>query len=266
MLRSTIYKFTAACLFLMMVAVGCGDNSTGTEPGEPPEIPEITAAQPDFSYFNDGQASKSKAQNGDAYGSAQSTALGAQIYFSFGQIGTSYFNMAEGEEPDFDDGEWVWSYNMSYEGESMEFKLTADVNENANEVNWAYYITYTGGEEEFIDYKYMEGTTSIDGNSGSWQINEFLDDGSSQPVMVYEWDIDSEDNLTASFSFPGSDSVGTVDYVQDGTAHTLTMEDGSDTLEVYWDTEADHGYWSNGSETLCWSSGKDDVACSDIGF
>lgn len=267
----------ACCLLLMMVTASCGDNSTGTDEDEPPEIPELTAAQPDFSYFDDSSAQKffdetHKTNNqlsaGDAYGSASSTALTVQALFSFGQSGFSYFSMAENEEPEFKDGEWVWTYSITYEGATLEFKLTANINESAGNVQWAYYLSYTGGEEEFVDYKFMEGTTSLDGKSGDWTVFAFLEEGSSDPVMSYEWEIDDNENLTATFNFHEDDSFSQMKYVQNGNIHTLTLTGTNTDAEVYWDTDADHGYWWDkiSGEQLCWDSEKNDVACEEIGL
>lgn len=268
MIRSAILKITVISLLLMMGAISCGDNSTGTDPGEPPEIPEITAAQPDFSYFNQAKE-KSELLGEHAFENAQSSAVTAQGLFAFGQFYT-FFGMADGEKPDFEDGQWVWTYNISSEGETIEFKLTADINESANEVSWVYYFTYTGGEEEFVDYKLMEGITSLDGSNGSWQINEYFGDESA--VMSYEWTTSDAVNLSATFNFHDQDTVSSIVYVQDGTAHTLTMKgyssnNGND-LEIYWDTDADHGYWwdKGSNEKLCWNSGKNNIACNDIGL
>ncbi len=265
MIRSTIFKLTAGCLFLMMVAVGCGDNSTGTEDvGEPPEIPEITAAQPDFSYFSQSKE-KSKLLDEHAFSNAQNTALTAQGLFAFGQFFT-FFGMAENEEPEFEDGQWVWTYSITSDGESLDFTLTANVNESAGEVNWAYFITYTGGDVDYQDYKFMEGTTSLDGSSGDWQINDF-DEGTTDAVLSYEWDTGDDGDLTATFNFHDEDSISSIVYVQDGTAHTLTMNSTTE-FEVYWDTSEDHGYWwdKDSNEKLCWTSDKSTIGCSDIGL
>lgn len=269
MIRSAILKITVISLLLMMGAVSCGDNSTGTDPGEPPEIPEITAAQPDFSYFTQAKE-KNELLEEHAFDNAQNVAWTAEGLFAFGQFYT-FFGMADGEEPDFEDGNWVWTYSISSDGETVEFKLTADINESANEVNWAYYITYTGGEQDFQDYKFMEGTTSLDGSSGNWKVNDF-EAGTTNTVLSYEWDTSDDGNISATFNFHDEDITSSIEYVQDGTAHTLTMKgytynDGND-LEIYWDTEADHGYWwDKGShEKLCWNSDKNNIACSDIGL
>lgn len=268
-MKKVSYLLVITLLFIGLS--GCGDDSsTGPDRDEAPSVPEITAAQPDFSYFENTEKSGKELANGDAFGSAQSTATSAKFLFSFSQLGTTYFEMAENEDPEFEDGEWVWVYSSAWEGQSVEFKLTANVNESANEVEWAYFISATGGEVEYEDYRYMEGTTSLDGNSGSWQINDYPQ-GSTTPeaVMSYEWNINADDDLTATFNFHDEEDLSTIGYVQDGSTHTLTIEgSSSNNLEVYWDTEEDHGYWwdKDNGEKLCWNSSKDDIACSDIGF
>lgn len=272
MIRDFNLKVTAVCLVVMLGIIGCSD-STGPDPGEAPDIPELTAAEPDFSYFEGTEKEKVGLLAGEAFNNAQSTALGAQAFFDFGQLGTSYFNMAENEEPEFEDGQWVWRYSATYGGQTIEFKLTANVNESANEIKWAYFISATGGEQDYENYKFMEGTTSLDGDSGSWQINEYLADGSPDPVMTYEWEINDENNLSATFNFyQNGGETATISYDQDGTSHTLTLDatasSTSSNIEVYWDTAEDHGYWWNKDEEpkMCWSSDKSNISCSEIGL
>lgn len=272
MIRSTVFKLTTACLFLMIVAVGCGDNSTGTEPeGEPPEIPEITAAQPDFSYFSQTKE-KSKLLDDHAFSNAQNTALTAQGLFAFGQF-YNFFGMSENEEPEFEDGQWVWNYSITSGGETLEFKLVAmhEATETINgtevdRIHWEFYISATGEEFELEDFKYMEGTT-WSGMKGDWTVYDYSEDGSSNRLMSYEWIFDNDENLSATFNFHDEDTISSIEYVQDGTAHTLTMNSTTD-LEVYWDTAEDHGYWwdKGSNEKLCWTSDKSTIACSDIGL
>jgi hypothetical protein len=264
------YILLIAVLFASLGIIGCGDDSsTGPDPEEAPSIPEITAAQPDFSYFENASKAGNEMLTGDAFGSAQNTANSAEFLFSFGQLGTTYFNMAENEEPEFEDGEWVWSYSASFESQTLEFKLTASVNESANEVDWAYFISSTGGEQEFEEYRFMEGTTSLDGSSGNWQINDYPEESTTpEAVMSYEWDINDDDELTATFTFHNEDDISTISYVEDGSTHTLTINGSNSDLELYWDTQADHGYWwdKDSGDQLCWDASKEDIACSDIGF
>lgn len=267
MIREGIVKITAVCLLLMGV-VACSDNSAGPEvPDNPPEIPDMTAAQPDFSYFGSPQKDLSKLQDGHAYQVAQSMAFSAQAFFSFSDFAYGFFSMAESEEPEFINGEWVWTYTSTAQGVSMEFRVTAMVNETAGEIDWAQYITVTGGEQEFEDYKFMEGTTSIDGNSGDWQINDFLETGTPEPVMTYEWNIDNADDMTASFEIHDEEGGTIISYDQEKPAHTLTLDGSGSVFELFWDADADIGYWIDDSEGVkhCWSAGAQ-IACNDVGL
>lgn len=274
MIRSAILEITVICLLLMMGAISCGDNSTGTEDvGEPPEVPEITAAQPDFNYFTQAKE-KSELLDGHAFDNAQTVAFTAQVLFTFGQLGTSYFLMAKNEEPVFEDSEWIWSYSATYGGETLELKLTAvhvDIEIldgiEVDVIDWEFHISATGGETEFVDFKYMEGTTWED-IKGNWEVYEYSEEQTSEPLMFYGWSFDENDNLSAGFSFPNDDSYSELDYIQEGATYNLKLR-GTDTeVELYWDTDADHGYWwdKDSDEKLCWNSNKDNIACSDIGL
>src|SRR5699024_6939864 len=104
------YIFSVIGAFLLaLIITGCGDNGTGVNPGEPPSLPDLTAAQPDFSYFDQNmQKVRSKLQFGDAYGSASMTVMSAGFLFGMGQLGTMYFGMAESEQAVYKDGQWLW--------------------------------------------------------------------------------------------------------------------------------------------------------------
>lgn len=261
-------KSILTVLLLAVVTWSCSDNGTGAEPENPPEVPDIEAAQPDFSYFDSQAKVPDQIQAGEAFSNAQGTVLGASFMVGIGQLGPIYLEMARDEEAEFEDGQWVWSYNATYEGQTVGFKLTSTVNEDANEVQWAYYMSSSGGETEIEEFKYMEGTTSLDGNTGNWKIYEFGNSTSSEAMMAYEWNIDDDENLTASFEFPSDDANTSLNYEQDGSQYTLSINGSDGSTEVYWDIENDQGYWWNKvqDEKLCWSSGKANIACSDIGL
>jgi hypothetical protein len=252
---------------------GCGDNGTGVEveEGEPPEIPELQAAQPDFSYFQGSQkAGRTQIQSQHSFGTAQSMALGTQYLFTVGQMGMAFFEMAKNHTAEFEDGRWEWSYSASQEGETIEVRLTAEVNESSNEATWTMYISASGGEQELDNFKFMEGTVSLDGTSGEWKVYDYIEGSESQPVLTYDWSIDDEDNLMATFNFEGAGAdFSSLAYAQEGATHTLMLDEGSGRgFEIYWDTENDHGYFWGESEELrlCWGSGKVDIECSEIGY
>ncbi len=262
-------KRVTTALFLALVVWSCKDSGTGAEPDSPPVIPDITVAQPDFSYFESpAMMADQTMMEGEAYATAQGTVMGAGFMFAFGQLGTAYFEMARDQESEFKNGQWVWSYSAAYDGESMEVRLVATVDEDANEVQWAYYISSSGGDVEYNELKLMGGTTSLDGKTGDWAMYGFDDSAGQQAVMAYDWSVDSDENLKASFEFPSDDANTSLIYMQDGSRYTLTINNINGTVEVYWDVENDQGYWwdKTENEKLCWSSGKANIACGDIGL
>lgn len=261
-------KDLISAFLAVSVLWGCSGNGTGVDEGEPPQIPEITAAQPDFSYFDDSPKAVSEIQGEHAYGYAQSTAQSARFLFAFGQMTTSYFQLAENQQAVYKEGKWIWSYSAFYEGRAVEFKLAATVNEAAEEARWELFISGTGGEKEVQDLKYMEGTTSLDGSSGDWKIYDYSRENSSEPVLSYKWSADADGNTAASFNFNSNSSYSAIDYVQQGSTHKLILSGSGASIELYWDTDSDRGYWWDKEENqkLCWTSNKSDIECSEIGF
>lgn len=261
-------KQLTAAFFLALIVWSCKDSGTGAELESPPEIPDISVAQPDFSYFDSSDIIYDQLTDGEAYTTAQGTVVGAGFMFVFGQLGTAYIEMARDHESEFKNGQWVWSYRASYDGETVEAKLVSTVNEDANEAQWAYYMSSSGGETGYQELKLMGGTTSLDGKRGTWAMYGFDDSASHEAMMTYDWEVDSDENLKASFEFPSEDASTSLVYVQDGSRYTLSINSMNGSVEVYWDVENDRGYWWDKTENqkLCWSSGKTSVACGDIGL
>lgn len=251
------------CAGVLAVAlVSCSDNGTGpeVEPDEPPQTPEFQQAQPEVDFFTN-TGYQGEAPQDAPFNKAYSQVIEGQAYLSLGNVFLGFFNPQQ-SDPDFDDGSWEWTYSYSYEGESWEMRSVAQ-EQGDGSISWALYITTTSAEGPNLDnFLFMDGTTSADGSSGSWNIYDF-ESGSSQSVMSFTWNRTGPDNYTSSFTINGSETV-TIDYTQDGADHTMEIASSGGTQDavVVWNTDTGAGSITEGGTTSCWDSSYQEVACS----
>lgn len=271
-MKKISYALLMAILFVGFT--GCGDDSsTGPDVEEnPPQIPDLTeVAQPDISYFqeNNPQGQKEKGSqildnHYSNYTTARFKAIFGTFFASFGQFYAGALNPAYDESPDFNNGQWEWSYNYSAEGQSVSMQFTAE--DLGSSVQWTMSIAGDDGQGNSYDYKIMEGTTSDDGSQGSWTFNSFGEEGTSEePVATTEWDVTSDTERTINteiYNDDGSVDV-TFDYEQNGAEHTMVFTDGgsSDTDTVFWNTDTKTGYVIEDGEKMCWDDTFQNIAC-----
>jgi hypothetical protein len=260
-----------AVLFLGMM--GCSDDSTGPDPGEAPELPEIQreAIQPDLSFFEQNVGTKvgtASSETGDNnnYTEAQQFAMQYGGIYMMGQTYAGFLTGAQGVDPTFEDGKWVWTYTFTYEGQSVEMKITAE--EVAAGWKWAMFWSYDDGQgNSFEDYKVIEGTTSKDGSEGNWSFNT-LDPDTDQEVLAYEYDwtitSDTEKSLIAKIYDSGSLSM-TANYDENAPEHKLTFSGTNadqENITIFWNTDTKTGYIEQGTTKKCWDSNFASVPCS----
>lgn len=254
---------------LLIGLVACGDDSTGPDPGDAPEFPQVQneKAQPDFSFFEDNQPQKVKEKVLAAtnnYYEARNVALANQYTFAFANIYSGFLMAGSDESADFEDGMWIWEYTYSYENETVSIKVTAE--EVSNGYQWAMFWSYDDGETSFEDYKMMEGIVSEDGSSGEWSFNT-LNPDTDEEVLAYtsNWEVfsDTEKNMTAKlYDETGSVNM-TVDYEEDQPEYymTFTYPDDPDII-LFWNTDTKEGYYDEGGDRKCWDQNFEDVPCS----
>lgn len=269
------YALLIAILFVGFT--GCGDDSSSTGPDvnnkdNPPQIPDLTeVAQPDISYFeeNNPQGQKAKGEqildnHYSNFTTARFKAVFGTFFASFGQLYMGFLNPAYDESPDFNDGQWEWTYDYSHEGESISMQFLAE--DQGSSVSWAMFIAYDDGQGGGYDYKVMEGTTYDDGSQGSWTFNAYEEDGTTEtPAAKTEWDVTSDTERTIKTELYNDDSTldTTFDYEQNGVEHTMVFTDGgsSDTDTVFWNTDTKTGFVIEDGEKMCWDEEFQNVAC-----
>ena len=267
MRNSKVTKLFSLILLFSFTVISCGDDPASSN-SEPPVLPEFENLEPDLSYFESNPPENSNSNYSEAYYyglSLGSIAFTSQIYLGF-------FSLAESEQADFNSGEWVWSYDYSYEGESVSIRLTAE--ENGNFIDWKMYWSYDDGQGNAVtDYLMVEGSIASDGSAGSWTFNTLNPDtNEEEPVLTSEWTSSGEGNLELETDYYDSGSiVTTYTYTQEDNQFTVFYSDTNEEndVTVFWDDKALTGYYQLGSDSStrsCWDNSYQDVTCSSIGY
>jgi hypothetical protein len=267
----TKYKFVILFIAVMITFVGCKDNGTDADPGEPPSLPELQKeeAQMDVSFFeeNNPKSAANIILETNNFNSAKNVVLGFSGAFATSQLYEGFLQPVNGAEATFEDGVWEWTYSYNYEGVSVEIRTTAqEIGEN---IEWAMYWSYDDGEgNSYNDYKIFEGTVSKDGTTGTWSFN-ILDPEDTQevPGLKYSWEIisDTEVNLTAELFDGSGNSEATITYEENQPDYMLDVtyhgDSSNENTVVYWNTETNEGYIEKDGTRCNWDSNFQDTSC-----
>lgn len=271
-MRKLVQKMAIACCIVIGVSA-CGDKGTNVEPPAQPVVPELSQVQPEATYFTDNYPAGSGQKRMSAasytnFNSAAGMVIGGMGFLAFQGVYSGFVEMAKSNDAEFEDGQWVWAYSYGYEQETAEVKLTANVNEAEGATDWALYISYDGSNgQNYDDFKFMKGTTSDEGMSGSWKIYS-LDDQSGSALMAdFDWKVSSSDQKSYSFvlyDVQGSDTF-TINFEQDTPEYTMEFHssDNESDATIYWNTETKMGYVIDHGEQSCWDANFQDTSCTE---
>jgi hypothetical protein len=164
---------------------------------------------------------------------------------------------------------WQWSYNVTYLTIAYKVRLTGLI--RTSDVQWKMYITRTGtgGFDEFL---WFEGTSKIDGSSGTWVLNQ--DPQSSVSFLQIDWAKTSSVVGNIKYTYLKNDAFKT-SYIEYGlTSNTLNAlynihyYNGvkfSD-VNVEWSTSLKNGHvksvdYLGDANWYCWDSNRVNTVC-----
>lgn len=260
-----IFNSTQFPIYLILVSVfffNCSDDQAANSDAEVPEVPVINSVQPDLNFFESNTTFKSKIQNFDNFNRARLSALQLSGLLNLTESYASILTLVEGREPDLIDGVWTWVFQDGGFNVNIEYTVTARRDEGRT--FWAVEWDYSDGEVSFEDYLLLEGSISVDENSAEWTVNSLNpEDNIEEPVYLTEWERESDDRVDINTEFrEDGNTVATIDYMQNGTEHTMTFEtESSGLLTIFWDTSTSIGYVEINGERRCWDSSLADTAC-----
>lgn len=266
-----MYHYAKYIFFIGLIAgvIACSDDSTGPDPEEAPEMPQVQSeeAQPDISFFEDNQPKMPadyELSETDNYYQARNWVISNSYTFTFAGVYSGFLMAGSNEDAVYEDGMWVWEYSYTYENESVSLKVTSE--EVAGGYEWAMFWSYDDGETSVENYKMMEGVVSEDGSSGDWTFNT-LDAETSEERIAYtsEWEVSSDTKSTMSVNWydESGNTTLTADYDETQPEHYMTFSYPDDPeVTIYWNTDTQEGYYDSDGEQLCWDENFDNIECS----
>ncbi|MEX0724468.1 MAG: hypothetical protein WD357_09835 [Gracilimonas sp.] len=271
MKHANTIKLSSLLVIFALFLSACGDDPASSNDEEPPEFPEFENIEADLSYFEENSQIIGQENYGN-FTEAYYSALGLSSITASGVFYTSFFNSANQNEAEFNDGEWRWEYSYSFEGESVSIVLTSrDLGDNVVwEMNWSFD---DGQGNAVEDYTMIEGSIAKDGSSGSWTFNSLDPETNNEtPFMETTWERSGDDSFESTTEYFGDgDDVVTYTYVQDGDLFDVTYSGSNIDANVYvhWNTSLQNGYYQQGNDDNnrnCWNADFTDINCSDVGY
>lgn len=262
--RGEMKVFNFKRLFLLCVLIiplaGCDNNSTGVTSSDHPALPELEKSQPDLSYF---EKDPTSTENSNFLQAKRLVAFGSSFLF-IGSAYDEFIEAARNEDADFDGGVWIWNYSTQYQGVEAEMILTAQELDGGTEwILTGSFISNQGNRIE--DYRFLEGTVSLEGTGGEWTFNALMPQGAEEiPVVITNWQItdETQKTITAEVYINGEPS-GTISFEKDRPEYILTADLGvQGEVIIFWNTETNAGFIDQGGQRSCWGENFENVPCS----
>ncbi len=246
------------------LVIGCSDNALDEgSSGESPDIPDLSQHEPEISYFQNNNPGNDNKYSNFNMASLMVTSTSAALTAGL-QLATNWLTLAQSSEADQSDGEWIWEYSHTYEGESVSVRLVAE-EVNDNEIKWELYIsgTYSDGES-FDNYKFMEGTVATDGENGNWKVYPYEPGQNTTAASTFEWQVTSETEKELNFTdYTDQEWDTRLNHNEQVPEYTITIETNDDepSSEVYWNTDEGTGYVIQDGEQMCWDANFENTPC-----
>ncbi|MFC2152925.1 hypothetical protein ACFLSE_10410 [Bacteroidota bacterium] len=174
---------------------------------------------------------------------------------------------------------WEWNFNMNSFTSTYTIHLTGEL--GTTDIKWEMYIGETG-DEGFPEFKWLEGTSHIDGNSGQWFLYHSYQ--FQEEVLQIDWTKSGKDIVEKTYTyirelndnretepFNGSYLIYVIqnDYYDGHNSNhfydTLTTQFVDvdiewSTTEYYGHVKAEHKFGD--TEWHCWDDFGNDTSCN----
>ncbi|OFX86406.1 MAG: hypothetical protein A2W99_13535 [Bacteroidetes bacterium GWF2_33_16] len=276
-MKKTI-AFLLAIAILIPAFTGCDEDETD----KAPELPPYESMVIDFSNFSGDAKATPDLKTTTNFGWAALT-----VYFWNVTVGSviavpvAAFYTSFNQTPTYlGDKKWQWSYTVNGFAGAYTARLTGEV--RTDDVKWEMYITKIG-IGAYPEFKWFEGTSSLDRNTGQWTLYHSYQ--YQEEVLVIDWlRIDGEfSQITYTYVRELNDNRVTEDFngsyltygLQTGDydayytvhAYAASISEFADTY-IEWNTtqfyghiKADHIYQD--TNWHCWDTLGNDVNCTN---
>ena len=281
-------KISGLILMVMtLFTLSCEKSDTPSEQSLSPQLPPAETMAIDFEAFDEsGTSGKSsitsideKAPNGNWVFSRVVVGVWSTALYSTLSVPVTAFHAAFSQTPEMiSEDTWQWSYSV--EGFTSEYTARLTGQLTAEAVLWNMYITKTGieGYDEFL---WFTGSSSLDGNSGFWILNQGPE--RQDPMLRIDWERAGEEIGSIRYTWvrelndQGNDDLFRNSYLEyglqdayfdayfDAYVYDVNLQ-GFAEVEIEWSRETFEGrvrsfaYFED-EMWHCWDSNGDDVAC-----
>ena len=254
-----------ALIFILMSAafISCRQK----EKGDPPTLPPAETMQIDFSNFIVTYgASLSSLDVKGIDDSNWRTAAG--IVFPWQEftdlIPVRVYKAAVGYNAFLLSGsKWEWRYDV-YAGAEYEVRLTGETSKT--QVKWEMYVS----SGSFPEFKWLEGTSNINGNSGSWTLYESHD--SPTTLLQIDWTKAGANIEKIKYTYLKS-GTNKDSYIEYGSASGdynfyYTVHYYNESLDKFSDTNIEWRKPSNAGRIYldgawrCWNDQRNNILCN----
>ena len=181
-------QFKTLSLAVLVLFTSCDDTNEIVQTEQPTPPPSYSLS-PEFNTFEGSTAGRQASTIKNWLYAATNVTVYSSILTVSLAVPVAAFNATIAGDPIFnrDTGLWEWTSDFTVSAEAYQITLTADV--NGSDVNWKGYISKENG---FTDFIWFDGTSRLDGTSGSWSLYE----SPNQPAVWIssDWERDFSTN------------------------------------------------------------------------
>ncbi len=253
-------------VMLIFVGLAACDSGPGVDPGEPPQIPQISQQlEINLDYFQNNNAAANRVEAAkENFSRASLLILSTHALVALGSsIGEFLNSIRESADANFENGMWKWTLSRSVNEISLTVELRADKN-NSGGYAWGLFYTTEGTDNDLDNYKLIGGNTSADGAQGSWEFYNFVEQNSTA-VFAFNYSISGENakQLSATiYDVTENNEDATLEYTLNGDENDYIWASGNSNFTVHWNTATMTGYIINlEGVKLCWNAEFQDVPC-----
>ena len=268
-----------AVVTLLTIFSGCEKK------GNPPALPPVETMKIDFSNFTTVAKSAEiiatdAAVKGVGNGNYQYASTVARFWNSILTVNLAIPVAAFAESFNhsavyLDKKSWQWSYNVTVAGATYKARLTGLIRDN--DVKWEMYISKEG-IGAFAEVLWFDGTSTLDGKSGQWNLYNKTDALVTEPLLQIDWTRTNDTVGSVKYTYIKNDSANG-SYIEYGlTSSPLNAFYNIHLYEstylrtfvdvfIEWSTTTHNGhvkafYQYTDNDWHCWNANGNDVVCN----
>ncbi|NIA30963.1 MAG: hypothetical protein GWP06_13750 [Actinobacteria bacterium] len=264
-------KTTALTLLAaLVVLLACSKNPVNEEQPQQPALPPAGSMTVDLSTFGKTLAKPAETTLQDNFNNAAiRVAFVNSLVFVNMAIPTALFAAAITQNPILkDDAKFHWVYQQTIGLTTYEADLAGWVDVNTKRVNWEMYVTNPKFKPVLSKFKWYDGWTNPDNNSGQWTFYNPQKPDVAERMLTINWEHNSAEDANLAFANvwdSHAEKGDTLRYVVKDTDRSILFYDNSENLTwtIFWNAVTTAGYLHvpgyNNGEPAYWDKNHNDI-------